>query len=57
MAVRTERFWKRKLDYIHANPVRKGLVQYPEDWRFSFARHYATGDSAGNDVNITQITW
>ncbi len=48
---------KRKLDYIHANPVRKGLVHYPEEWRFSSARYYATGDSVGNDVNITQICW
>jgi REP element-mobilizing transposase RayT len=57
IAVRTQSFWKQKLDYIHANPVRKGLVQYPEDWRFSSARYYATGDPEGNDVNITQMMW
>ncbi len=57
LAIRAARFWKQKLDYIHANPVRKGLVQYPEDWRFSSARCYVTGNTAGNDVVITQITW
>ena len=30
----TEPFWRAKFDYLHANPVRKGLVQLPEHWRF-----------------------
>lgn len=34
--------WKEKtirdvIDYIHANPVRRGLVQRPVDWRWSSA--------------------
>ena len=32
-----------KLDYIHANPVKRGLVESPEDWRWSSCRHYQTG--------------
>jgi putative transposase len=32
-----------KLDYMHRNPVQRGLVTRPEDWRWSSARHYATG--------------
>ena len=27
--------------YIHANPVRRGLVARPEDWQWSSARWYA----------------
>ncbi len=27
--------------YIHANPVRRGLVLRPEDWEWSSARWYA----------------
>jgi hypothetical protein len=23
------------IEYIHANPVRRGLVQRPEDWKWS----------------------
>jgi len=57
IAIRSARFWQQKLDYIHGNPVRKGLVRYPEDWRFSSARYYATGNDDGEDVAITQITW
>jgi REP-associated tyrosine transposase len=29
------------IDYIHANPVRRGLVARPEDWEWSSARWYA----------------
>jgi len=36
-----------KLDYIHSNPVQRGLVTRPEDWRWSSARHYATGEECG----------
>jgi putative transposase len=32
-----------KLRYIHRNPVKRGLVQKPEDWRWSSFLHYATG--------------
>ncbi|HZD33023.1 MAG TPA: transposase [Candidatus Angelobacter sp.] len=30
-----------KLKYIHRNPVRRGLVERPEDWPWSSFRHYA----------------
>ena len=33
-----------KLRYIHRNPVRRGLVTRPEDWRWSSFRHYVSGD-------------
>ena len=32
-----------KLRYIHRNPVRRGLVRKPEDWKWSSFLHYATG--------------
>jgi putative transposase len=32
-----------KLCYIHRNPVARGLVARPEDWKWSSFRHYATG--------------
>jgi len=36
-----------KINYIHENPVRKGLVSRPEDWFYSSARDYlAIGTSA-----------
>jgi putative transposase len=32
-----------KLRYMHRNPVRRGLVSTPADWRWSSFRHFATG--------------
>jgi putative transposase len=33
-----------KLRYMHRNPVRRGLVERPEQWAWSSFRHYATGE-------------
>jgi len=33
-----------KLDYIHWNPVKRGLVASPEQWRWSSYRFYALGE-------------
>ena len=35
LAIQTESKLREKADYIHANPVRRGLVTHPSDWRFS----------------------
>jgi putative transposase len=32
-----------KLRYIHRNPVKRGMVERPEDWPWSSFVHYATG--------------
>ena len=32
-----------KLRYIHRNPVRRGLVQSPDEWAWSSFRHYLSG--------------
>jgi putative transposase len=39
-----------KLDYMHHNPVRRGLVERPEDWPWSSFRHYATGAEGGVEI-------
>lgn len=33
-----------KLDYMHWNPVKRGLVASPEQWRWSSYRYYALGE-------------
>jgi putative transposase len=33
----------RALNYIHYNPVKRGLVQKPDDWRWSSCQHHLTG--------------
>jgi REP element-mobilizing transposase RayT len=36
--VRTEKKRVEKLRYMHQNPVKRGLVSAPEDWRWSSYR-------------------
>ncbi|MBL8483197.1 MAG: hypothetical protein JNJ60_13440, partial [Rhodocyclaceae bacterium] len=38
--VLSEAVMREKLDYIHANPVKRGYVDTPEHWRYSSARNY-----------------
>jgi REP element-mobilizing transposase RayT len=35
-------FLNEKIDYIHYNPVRAGIVDKPEDYLYSSARNYAS---------------
>ena len=37
---------KEKLDYLHGNPVRRGLVHDPEEWCWSSYRYYELGDES-----------
>jgi putative transposase len=37
----TEAFTQQKIEYIHQNPVRAGLVYRPEDYVYSSASNYA----------------
>ena len=38
---------EEKLHYMHNNPVKAGLVETPEEWRFGSARWYLLGKSVG----------
>ena len=55
----TERKRAEKLDYIHDNPVRRGLVAVPGEWRWSSYRSYAFGEPGLvriNDCDIMKMT-
>jgi len=41
--VRREQLWP-VIDYLHANPVRRGMVARPTDWPWSSARYWLLGD-------------
>ena len=41
----SERFLREKLNYIHRNPVRAGLVENPEEYPYSSYRNYVYGES------------
>jgi putative transposase len=53
----TESFWKAKLDYVHENPCRKGLVSRADHWRFSSAAYWLSGGTCGQDVILSAIQW
>ena len=42
-----------KLKYMHRNPVARGLVEKPEDWRWSSYRHYLWDEP--NPVRISRL--
>jgi len=42
---------REKLRYMHRNPVKRGLVEQPEHWRWSSYRHYALGEAGSVLVN------
>jgi putative transposase len=44
-----------KLKYMHRNPVARGLVASPEDWRWSSYRSHAYGEAGL--VRINDWTW
>jgi len=56
-AIQTEKFWAQKLDYLHENPYRKGLVRRAADWRFSSAAYYVSDGRDVSDVKLSALDW
>ena len=43
---------EEKLDYMHLNPVRRGLVRRAIDWKWSSARWYLQGKTVGIPIRM-----
>jgi REP element-mobilizing transposase RayT len=56
-AIESEWFWRQKLDYLHDNPFRKGLVLRADHWRYSSAGFYLSDGQHACDVIISPISW
>ena len=39
-----EEVFKQKVEYIHNNPIKRGLVEEIEHWIYSSARNYLCGE-------------
>lgn len=50
-------FWRTKVDYVHDNPRRKGLVRDATHWRFSSAAYWLLDPPRESDVVLTQVAW
>ena len=46
----TEKIMHQKLDYLHNNPVESGFVEKAEDWLYSSAKQYYTGQKGMLDI-------
>ncbi len=57
VSIENEHFWKQKVDYLHENPSRKGLVKKAWFWRFSSAEWYHSDGQTGCDVPLLPIDW
>ena len=42
-AIPSDAIMQQKLDYLHNNPVKRGLVSSPEHWRYSSAHEWLPG--------------
>ncbi len=49
-------FIEQKVEYIHNNPVRAGIVENPEDYLYSSARNYADLESLLPVIQVT-LRW
>ena len=54
--VYTDKFVREKLEYIHNNPVRAGIIEFPEHYLYSSAKNYA-GEKGLIDVEILSTKW
>ncbi|MFT5195450.1 MAG: putative transposase [Candidatus Promineifilaceae bacterium] len=57
VAIWSQPFWQTKFNYLHNNPVRKGLVRESQDWRFSSANYWQGGRGQECDVILTSLEW
>jgi len=53
----TQDFLRQKMDYIHWNPCRKGLVRQPEHWRYSSAAFWLSHNPVDSDVIVSDLGW
>jgi len=53
-AITSEDVLRQKLEYIHYNPLKLGLVDRPEDWRYSSARNYF-GQDGLLEINLIEL--
>ena len=51
----SEKFLKQKINYIHNNPVRAGLVENATDWIYSSGRNYYYEDNSLIEVYTDMV--
>jgi REP element-mobilizing transposase RayT len=54
-ALFSEKFARQKIDYIHLNPVRAGMVEKADEWPYSSARSYTLGEETYPPVELLMV--
>jgi len=54
-AIYTEKFAKQKINYIHLNPVRAGMVKTADEWPYSSARAYLLGEETYPPTDLLMV--
>ena len=52
--IQSEEMLLQKIVYIHQNPIKRGLVDRPEEWRYSSARNFICGDSSVIEIDALE---
>ena len=55
-ALYSQKWFNQKMNYLHANPERKGLVIKPEDWKYSSARNWILDDHSVITLDLDILT-
>jgi putative transposase len=55
--VRTGRTLLAMIDYLHLNPVRRGLVERPEDWQWSSVGWFLQGTASRLSIDTIPPEW
>lgn len=50
----SKELWE-KIDYMHANPVRRGLSEHPADWKWSSAAQYCGANDAPLIIDMSDL--
>jgi putative transposase len=53
--ISSDKVMKQKLDYIHMNPVKRGLVKNPEDYPYSSYRNYYLKDHSIIQIDSVDV--
>jgi putative transposase len=54
-AIYDDDFARQKIEYIHNNPIKAGLVNEAEDWPYSSARTYLLGEPTYPQTDIMEL--
>jgi REP element-mobilizing transposase RayT len=51
----SEEMLVQKIEYIHFNPVKRGYVNLPEQWRYSSARNFILEDQSIIEIDLLPV--